>query len=296
MSSLRLQPTFRPNLPASLRLASPANVPAPLSSRPATVAACRTSSHAFQSPSSLRLPSIFRLNLPANLFDSRLLVDLPALLPNLTSDSRRRRICWRCPQIDRRPSPLINLPALPADQPPTLIVCCIPSALLSGSSSTRVSDSPSGAACGASSASPAAESLRRCPPANRRLASPTNLPALPDEPNLRLPGRCVLRLCFPSDRRLASPINLPVSPSDLLFGLRLGSIFRLPSRHSLGLRLVSDRPASPSNFNLRRTAPTGMHSQNIARSVAETLSSCSPLPLLSGLGSVLQNPSAFSTC
>jgi hypothetical protein len=29
---------------------------------------------------------------------------------------------------------------------------------------------------------------------------------------------------------------------------------------------------------------------------AETLSFCSPLPLLHGLGSVLQNPSAFSTC
>jgi len=193
-SSLRLQPTVQPNLPAGLRLASTANLPVPLSSRPATVAACRTSSHALQSPSSLRLPPIFRLNLPANLFDLRLLVNLPALLPNLTSDSRRRRICWRCPQIDRRPSPLINRPALPADQPPTLIVCCIPSALPSCSSSTCVSDFPSGAACGASSASPAAESLRRCPPANRRLASPTNLPALPDEPNFRIPGRCVFRL------------------------------------------------------------------------------------------------------
>jgi len=90
ISSLRLQPSVRSNLPASFRLASPANFPVPLSSRPATVAACRTSSHALQSPSSLRFPSIFRLNLPANRFDSRLLVDLPALLPNLTSDSRRR--------------------------------------------------------------------------------------------------------------------------------------------------------------------------------------------------------------
>jgi len=89
-SSLRLQPTFRPNLPAGFRLASPANFPVPPSSRPATVAACRSSSRALQSPSSLRLPSIFRLNLPANLIDSRLLVDLPALPTNLTSDSRRR--------------------------------------------------------------------------------------------------------------------------------------------------------------------------------------------------------------
>jgi len=58
--------------------------------------------------------------------------------------------------------------------------------------------------------SPAAESLRRCPPANRRLASPIHFPALPDEPNLRLTSRCVLRLCLPSDPRLASPIILPV--------------------------------------------------------------------------------------
>lgn len=175
----------------------------------------------------MRLPSIFRLNLPADLFDLRLLVDLPALLPNLTSDSRRRRICWRCPQIDRRPSPLINLPALPADQPPTLIVCCIPSALPSGSSSTCVSVSPSSPACGASSASPAAESLRRCPPANRRLASPTNLPALPDELNFRLPGRCVLRLCFPFDlstRVSGQPSSFAFRPS-----LRLAPRIDLPA-------------------------------------------------------------------
>jgi len=89
ISSLRLQPSVRSNLPAGLRLASPANLPVPPSSRPATVAACRSSSHALQPPSSLRLPSIFRLSLPANLFDLRLPVDLPALLPNLTSDSRR---------------------------------------------------------------------------------------------------------------------------------------------------------------------------------------------------------------
>jgi len=114
-SSLRLQPTFRPNLPAGFRLASPANFPVPLSSRPATVAACRSSSHALQSPSSLRLPSIFRLNLPANLIDLRLLVDLPALPTNLTSDSRRRS------------HPL----ALPSSQ-----------------SATVAADQPSGPACG----------------------------------------------------------------------------------------------------------------------------------------------------
>ncbi len=36
-----------------------------------------------------------------------------------------------------------------------------------------------------------------------------------------------------------------------------------------------------------------MHGQNLACSLAETLSSCSPRPLLYGHGSVLQDPSAF---
>jgi len=88
ISSLRLQLTFRPNLPAALRLPSPASLPVPPSSRPATVAACRSSSHALQSSSSLRLLSIFRLNLPVSLFDLRHVVDLPALPTNPTSDSR----------------------------------------------------------------------------------------------------------------------------------------------------------------------------------------------------------------
>jgi len=89
ISSLRLQLSFRSNRSAALRLASPASLPVPPSCRPATVAACRFSSHALRPPSSLRLPSIFRLNLPVSLFDLRLLVDLPALPTNPTSDSRR---------------------------------------------------------------------------------------------------------------------------------------------------------------------------------------------------------------
>jgi len=44
ISSLRLPPTFLPSLPANLRLASPINLPAPPSNRPATVATCRSSS------------------------------------------------------------------------------------------------------------------------------------------------------------------------------------------------------------------------------------------------------------
>jgi len=73
ISSSRLRPSFRSNLRASLWLAPLANSSVPLSSRPATVATCRSSSHALQSSSSLRLPSIIRLNLPVSLFDLRLL-------------------------------------------------------------------------------------------------------------------------------------------------------------------------------------------------------------------------------
>jgi len=80
-TGLQLSPStiFRPNLPVDPRLASPINLPAPPSYRPATCAACRSSGHAFQPTSSLRLRSIFQLDLPANLIDLRLLVNLPAL-------------------------------------------------------------------------------------------------------------------------------------------------------------------------------------------------------------------------
>jgi len=89
ISSLRLQPTFRSSLSIHLRLASPINLPAPPSYRPATVAACRSFSNALRSTSSLRLQPIFQLSLPASLFDLRLLANLSALPSNLTSDSHR---------------------------------------------------------------------------------------------------------------------------------------------------------------------------------------------------------------
>jgi len=44
ISGLRFQPIFQPSFPANLRLASPTNLPAPPSNRPATVATCRSSS------------------------------------------------------------------------------------------------------------------------------------------------------------------------------------------------------------------------------------------------------------
>ncbi len=77
VSSLRLEPTLRLNLPAYLRLASPINLPALPLHRPATFAACRSSGHAFRLTSSFRLRSIFQLNLPIDL-DSRP-INLPVL-------------------------------------------------------------------------------------------------------------------------------------------------------------------------------------------------------------------------
>jgi len=71
-SNLRWRPTFLARLPANLRLASPANLPAQPSHRPATCAACRSSSLpsdqspacAFDQPSSstFRLTSSLRLH------------------------------------------------------------------------------------------------------------------------------------------------------------------------------------------------------------------------------------------
>jgi hypothetical protein len=82
-ANLPAQPSSQP---FDLRLV--VNLPGPPLHRPATVAACRSSSHAFRSTSSFRLRPIFRLNLPVNL---RLAspVSLPALPSNLTSDSHR---------------------------------------------------------------------------------------------------------------------------------------------------------------------------------------------------------------
>jgi len=48
ISGLRLRPTLRPNLPANPQLALPPDLPAPPFDRPATVAACRSSGHAFR--------------------------------------------------------------------------------------------------------------------------------------------------------------------------------------------------------------------------------------------------------
>jgi len=106
------------------------------------------------------------------------------------------------------------------------------------------------------------ESLRRCPPVNLRLASPIDLPALPDEPNLRLLGCRIsgaafrltidLRLrsafqlpsgqnssacasarpsgCLPINLPLSLPINLPAKPSNRIFDFRLRSTFRFRLR------------------------------------------------------------------
>jgi len=206
---LRLRASFRSSLPASLRLASPTSSPAPPSSRPATVAACRSSSHALQSPFSLRLPSIFRLSLPANLYDLRLLVDLSALLPNLTSDSRQRS----------------HLLALPSNQPATVAADPSSGPARGPTPNAYLRLYPYGAALrfllGLRLRFPSWPCLRsnfrftsRCVPSALPSSQPqTCVSGQPSGPawrtNFRIPGRCVLRLRLPSDLRLASKIFLP---------------------------------------------------------------------------------------
>jgi len=120
ISSFRLRSLFRPNLPVDPRLASPINLPAPPSYRPATCAACRSSSHAFQPTSSFRLQSVFQLDLPANLYDLRLLVNLPALPSNLTSDSHRSLLRWLRLCATLRLTPSTDSLAVPSGQYPTV--------------------------------------------------------------------------------------------------------------------------------------------------------------------------------
>jgi hypothetical protein len=48
IANLRWRPTLRPNHPANPRLAPPTDLPAPPFDRPATVAACRSTGHAFR--------------------------------------------------------------------------------------------------------------------------------------------------------------------------------------------------------------------------------------------------------
>jgi len=226
----------------NLRLSSAARFFGQPSNRSPACAFNGSSSPAFQSTFDSRLRLTFRLRPPIDLRPSPH-ADLPAYLPinlqlapsaNLPAQlSRSRPACafcqrsgsafkpnlrlssaavfaWRCPLVYMRPSPLINLPALPA---------------------TTTSDShrslyPFG-----------------CLPANLRLAPPINLPASPADPTFNSSSAVPLRRCLPAYLRLAPPINLPAQPVDptsdsstavfsggafrLTFNLRLGSTFRL---------------------------------------------------------------------
>jgi len=131
----------------NLRLSSAARFFGQLSNRSPACAFNRSFSPAFQPIFNLRLRLTFRLRLPIDLRPSPL-VDLPACLPtrlrlaplpNLPAQpSRSRPACafcqrsssafkpnlrlssaavfaWRCPLVYMRPSPLITLPALPAN-------------------------------------------------------------------------------------------------------------------------------------------------------------------------------------
>jgi len=82
--------------------------------------------------------------------------------------------------------------------------------------------------------SPVVVSLRRCPPANRRLASPTNLPALPGEPNsdslAAAFSGCAFRLTFDLRLRSAFQFRLPTFSSACASDRSSGY---LPSFHRL---------------------------------------------------------------
>ena len=168
-------------LPANLRLASPANLPAQPSHRPATCVACRSSGLAFRLTSSLRLRSIFRLNLPAD-FQLAPSFNLPVPPSNLTSDSHRplnpfgaafqltcglrRRSTFQPCLTDQRSDTGYRISGSASRLNLRL------------ASSTGLSAWPSNSTSVSSAAAP----RRRCRPANLRLSPPIHRPTLPDGP------------------------------------------------------------------------------------------------------------------
>jgi len=196
-------------LTRAFRLASPANFPAPPSYRPATVIACRSSSLPSDRTSSLRLPPIFRLSLPVR-FQLAPSANVSALPSNLTSDSHRllHPLGAALQLIFDRRRRSTFLPCQ-RTQPPTPIVHCVPSALPSSSPSAFAADQLSGLACG-----PSPQLLVCRIPSALPSGFPSAFAAdQPSSPpcgsNLRLIDDCVLRRCVPANPRLASPINLP---------------------------------------------------------------------------------------
>lgn len=249
----------------NLRLSSAVRLFGQLSNRSPACAFNPSSSPAFQPTFDLRLRLTFQLRLPTDLQPS-LPVDFPACFPtnfrlalsaNLPAQpSRSRPACafcqrsssaskpnlrlssaavsaWRCPLVHPRPSPLINLPALPAY--PT--------------SDSHRSLYPFG-----------------CLPVHLQLAPSINLPTSPADPTSDSSIAVPLRRCFPAYLRLAPPINLPAQPVDptsdsstvvfsggafrLIFDLRLQPTFRLAFYFIFDFRL---RLLVRRHFQIQRT-------------------------------------------
>ena len=206
---MRLRPTFRPSLPVDLTTR--------VSDLPSGSAFQSTCDRrhlsifrpAFRLTSGLRLRPVFRLSLPVHVRLSPS-ANVPALPPNLTSDSHRtlrspgaalwfirdrRRECPSGPACDHN----IRLSSFAVS---LWRLSCCPAAC--------AADQPSSLPADPTFDSPIAVSLRRCFPANLRLAPPTNLPAQPVDPT--------------SD---SSTAVFSGGAFQLLFDLRLGSTFQL---------------------------------------------------------------------
>jgi hypothetical protein len=179
---------------------------------------------AFRSISSLRLRSIFQLNLPAD-FQLAPSFNLPVPPSNLTSDSHRPLIPSALPSANLRLALPINFPALP-DEPNVRLRMshlrlCFP-ANLRLASSTSLSALPSNSTSDSSTTA----SLRRCLPVNLQLSLTTNLPALPDGPTFDSSALHLWRHFRP------------------IFDLRLRSTFGYLRAH-LQLALAIGLPAEP---------------------------------------------------
>jgi len=263
----------------NLRLSSAARFFGQLSNQSPACAFNRSFSPAFQPIFNLRLRLTFRLRLPIDLRPSPL-VDLPACLPthlqlapsvNLPAQlSRSRPACafcqrfssafkpnlrlssaavfaWRCPLVYMRPSPLITLPALPAN----------------ATADSHRSLYPYGDLLAALRLAPPINhpACLRIQPSTTRLLCPfgaafrlicdsrrtINLPAQPVDPISDSSTAVFSGGAFQLIFRLASPINLPAC---LLFHLRLSSPIAClapPSKPTSDLPVSGLIPVTVSN-------------------------------------------------
>ena len=174
----RLQPSLRPRLRANLRLSSAINLRRCLPTQPPTLVGSCTLRLALRPATNSRWPPILRPSPP---------VSFPARAFQRTL---RLRL-----SIDLRPSSPADVPALPSDQPPAC-------AFDRSSSSTFLPAfrlSPSGRPSG-SAFEPNFPTLIGCsipsalPPADRQLAPPIHLSALPADPTSNSPAVASLAL------------------------------------------------------------------------------------------------------